>query len=209
MTGTAWFFWRLPAPWRWVRTWREDHEQHVAARAGARASAPLRPGEHLLEVACGIGGDLLAATDAALYHEVGQSWARLGWDQVGRVDWDEQRQILMLPGLTPAVPARTALRLARSWNLPAVAAERASWAKLVDRRISLTGEAGARVIARRIPGRPQVTWLVILDRGLDPADAEVRAGLDAAITALRAETGVDYGAGADPGLGGRGEDCLD
>jgi hypothetical protein len=107
----------------------------------------------------------------------------------------------MLPGLTPAVPARTALRLARSWNLPAVAAERASWAKLVDRRISLTGEAGARVIARRIPGRPQVTWLVILDRGLDPADAEVRAGLDAAITALRAETGVDYGAGADPGLG--------
>jgi len=163
----------------------------------------------LLEVACGVGGELIAATDAALYYQVGQSWARLGWDQVGRVDWDEQRKILMLPGLTPAVPARTALRLARFWDLPAVAAERASWAKLVDQRISLSGEAGARVIARRIPGRPQVTWLVILDRGLDPADPEVRAGLEAALTALRAETGADHGAGVGPGWGGRAEDSLD
>lgn len=192
---------RCLALWRrWVRAWRQDHEQHAAARAGARARAPLRPGEHLLEVACGVGGELLAATNAALYHQAGQSWARLGWDQVGRVDWDEQRQILMLTGLTPAVPARTALRLARPWDLPAVAAQRARSAKLVDQRISLDGEAGARVIALRVPGRPQVRWLVILDHGLEPADAEVRAGLEAALAGLRAETGAEYGA-AEPGIG--------
>ncbi len=146
-------------PWRrWMQAWREDHKQHSAARAGARAHAPLRPGEHLLAVACGAGGELLAATDWALYHQGGQSWARLGWDQVSRVEWDEQRRILMLTGLVPGVPARTVLRLARPWDLPAAAAERVSWAKVVDQRISLNGEAGARVIARRVSGWPQVRW---------------------------------------------------
>src|SRR5262249_30229456 len=99
---------RALAPWRrWVQTWREDHEQHAAARARVRAHAPLRPGERLLAVACGAGGELLAATDWALYQQAGQSWARLGWDQVGRVDWDEQRRVLVLTGLVPGAPART------------------------------------------------------------------------------------------------------
>jgi len=142
----------------------------------------------------------VAATDWALYHQAGQSWARLGWDQVGRVAWDEQRRVLMLTGLTPAVPARTMLHLAKGWDLPAVAAERASWAKVVDQRISLNGEAGARVIARRVPGGPQARWLVVLDQGLDAADPEVRAWLDAALAGLRAATGAGYGAGAEPGI---------
>jgi len=119
---------------------------------------------------------------------------------VGRVDWDEQRRVLMLAGLTPAVPARTMLHLAKCWDLPAVAAERASWAKVVDQRISLNGEAGARVIARRVPGGPQARWLVVLDQGLDAADPEVRAWLDAALAGLRAATGAGYGAGAEPGI---------
>src|SRR5215469_10117952 len=190
---------RRLVPWRrWVQAWREDHEQHSAAREAARAHAPLRPGEHLLAVACGAGGELLAATNWALYHRGGRSWARLGWDQVSRVDWDEQRRILMLTGLVPGVPARTVLRLARPWDLPAAVAEQISWAKVVDQRISLNGEAGARVIARRLPGGPQVTWLVILDRELDPADPEVRAGLEAALARLRAETGAGYGAIGEP-----------
>ena len=193
---------RRLVPWpRWVQAWREDHEQHAAARTGARAYAPLRRGERVLAVARGVGGELLVATDWALYHQAGQAWARLGWSQVGRVDWDEQRRVLTLTGLVPAVPARTVLRLARNWDLPAVAAERASWAKLVDQRISLNGEAGARVIARRVPGEPQVRWLVVLDRGLDAADPGIRAGLEAALAELRAATGAGYGAGAEPGIG--------
>jgi hypothetical protein len=192
---------RLIPRLRWVQAWREDHEQRSAARAGARARAPIRPGERLLAVACGVGGGLLAATDWALYHQAGQSWARLGWDQVGRVYWDEQQRVLMLTGLVPGAPARTVLRLARDWDLPAVAAERASWAKLVDQRISLNGQAGARVIARRVPGGSQVRWLVIVDQGLDAADPGIRAALEAALAELRAATGAGYGAGAEPGIG--------
>ncbi len=184
---------------RWVQAWREDHEQHAAARAEARAHAPVRPGERLLAVACGAGGDLLAATDWALYHQTGQAWTRLGWEQLGRVDWDEQRHVLVLTGLTPTVAARTVLRLAKDWDLPAVAVERVSWAKVLDQRISLNGGAGARVIARRLPGEAGVTWLVILDRGLDPADPGIRAELESALTELRAVTGVEGSAGSEPG----------
>ena len=64
---------------------------------------------------------------------------RLGWEQLGRVDWDEQRHVLILTGLAPAVPARTVLGLAKDWDLPAVAADRVSWTSVLDQRISLNG----------------------------------------------------------------------
>jgi hypothetical protein len=160
----------LPSvPWlRWLRAWRDDHEQQAASRAEARAHAPLHPGERLLAVARGVGGELFAATDLALYHQIGRDWTRLGWDEVGRIDWYEQRHVLVLTGVTPAVAARTVLRLAKDWDLPAFAAERVSWANLFDQRISLDRDAGARVIARRTPGEPHVKWLVVLDPGLIP-----------------------------------------
>ncbi len=185
---------------QWVQAWREDRGQHAAARAAARAHAPIRPGERLLAVACGAGGDLLAATDWALYHQTGRAWARLGWEQVGQVPWDERRHVLILTGITPAVPARTVLHLAQDWALPAPAVEGVSWVKLLDQRISLHGDAGARVVARRLPGEARVRWLVILDQGLDPGNPGVRAELESALTELRAVTGVEDGAGAGLGM---------
>jgi hypothetical protein len=175
---------------RWARAWREDLAQHAAARAEARSHAPLRPGERLLAVARAAGGQLLAATESALYHQAGQAWARLGWEQVSRVGWDEQRHLMILTGLTPAVPARTVIRLAKDWGLPALAIERVSWATVVDQRVSLDGRAGARVIARRLPGDVGVTWLVVLDHGLDPGNLQVRAGLESALAELTAMTGL-------------------
>ncbi len=35
-------------------------------------------------------GALAVATDRALYHQDGRAWARLGWEQVDRVRWDER-----------------------------------------------------------------------------------------------------------------------
>ena len=185
---------------RWVQAWREDHQRRAAAHAEARAHAPIPPGERLLAVARGAGGGLLAATDWALYHQAGQAWARLGWDQVGKVDWDEQRHVLVLTGLAPPVPGRTVLRLARDWGLPAVAAERASWATVIDQRSALNEQAGARVVARRLPGATPIRWVVILDRGLDPKDLEVRTELESALAELRAVTGVDDGVGSELGI---------
>jgi hypothetical protein len=189
----------------WLEAWQQDREQHAIARAQARALVLTRPGERLLAVARGAGGELLAATDRALYHQASQSWARLGWEEVGQVGWDNQRRILMLTGLTPSVRARTVLCLARDWGLPEVAAERAGAAKVFDQRISLNGGAGARVVARRLPGGQGVKWLVVLDHGLDPADPQLRAELESALTALRAATGIEDGASPEPGLPRRRE----
>ncbi len=175
---------------RWLKTWREDHRRRLAAHAEARAQAPLQPGERLLAVARAADGGLAVAADRALYHQDGRSWTRLGWEQVDQAGWDDQRHILTLTGLTPAAAARTVLRPACPWDLPAVVSERVTWARVVDQRVWLNGRAGARVVARRAPGEPSVTWLVIFDRGLNPADPAVRAALESALTDLRAVNGV-------------------
>jgi hypothetical protein len=145
----------------------------------------------LLAVARGVSGELAVATDRALYHDSGRSWERLGWEQVGGVGWDEQRHILTLRGLAPPAPARSVLGLASDWDdLPAVARERVTWTRVVDQRAWLNGRPRARVVARRVPGQPSITWVIILDRGLDPGDPAVRRELESALTGLRAETGV-------------------
>jgi hypothetical protein len=179
---------------RWLKARQQDHRYRHAARAEGRAHAPLEPGERLLAVARAADGGLAVATDRALHHQHGRSWARLGWEQVDQVRWDDQRHVLALTGLTSAADSRTLLRLARPWDLPAVASERVTWARVVDQRVWLNGQAGARIIARRAPGQASVSWLVILDRGLDPADPAVRAALGSAFTDLRAVTGVDAAA---------------
>ena len=181
-----------------LKAWQQDRAQHAAARAHARAHVLTRRGERLLAVARGADGESLVATDRALYQQASQPWTRLGWEEIGRVDWDEPQRTLTLTTLTSPVPGGTQLCLARDWGLPAVAAERAGSAKLLDRRISLNG-AGARVVALRGPGRPDVTWLIIVDDGLDPADPQLKAELEAALTALRAATGIDGDAGPQPG----------
>jgi len=193
---------RIAGDWhvsRRLKAWRDDRERHSAARAEARAHAPALAGERLMAVARGTGGELVAATDRALYHHSGGSWARLGWEQVGQVRRDEQRHVLALTGLTTAAPARTVLRLASGWDLPAVAGERVAWTRVVDQRVWLNGRAGARMVAGRAPGQPSITWLVILDRGLDPGDPAVRAALESALTGLRAVTGADVQSTPLPG----------
>jgi hypothetical protein len=179
---------------RWLKTWQQDHRRRLAARAEARVHAPLQPGERLLAVARAAGGGLAVATDRALHHQDGRSWARLGWEQVDQARWDDQRNVLALTSLTPAAAAHILLRLDCPWDLPAVASERVSWARLVDQRVWLNGRAGARIIARRASGQPSVAWLVILDHGLDPADPAVKAAVESALTELRTVTGADEAA---------------
>ena len=61
------------------------------------------------------------------------------------------------------------------------------------------------VVAQRLPRQAGVTWLVILDRTLDPADPVIKAELQSALTELRAVTGVGDAAGAEPGKPSRDE----
>jgi hypothetical protein len=172
-----------------LKNWVTELRRHSAARARARL-APVRPGERVLAVALTRRDELVVATDWALYHEASGSWTRIGWEDVGKVDWDAPRRVLALAGLTPAAPAAAVLRLARDWDLPAVASERVTWTCVLDQRLSLNGSGGARVLARRVPGQPGLRWVVIVDNGLDPGDPVFRAALGSALRDLRAVTGV-------------------
>ena len=172
-----------------LKNWIAERLRRYAARARA-GLAPIRHGEHVLAVALADRDELVVATDWALYHEAGGSWTRIGWENVGKVDWDAPRRVLALGGLTTAAPAAAVLRLSRDWDLPAVASERVTWTCVVDQRLSLNGSGGGRVLARRVPGQPGLRWVVIVDNGLDPGDPAFRAALGSALRDLRAVTGV-------------------
>lgn len=172
-----------------LKNWVTELKRHSAARARA-GLAPIRPDERVLAVALADRDELVVATDWALYHEAGGSWTRIGWESVGKVAWDAPRRLLALRGLTTAAPAAAVLRLARDWGLPAVASERVTWTCVLDQRVSLNGSGGARVLARRVPGRPGLRWVVIVDKGLDPGDRAFREALGSALRDLRAVTGV-------------------
>ena len=172
-----------------LKNWMSERRRRSAARARAGV-APVKPGERVLAVALAERDELVVATDWALYHEAGGSWTRIGWEDVGKVGWDAQRRVLALGGLTTAAPAAAVLRLARDWDLPAVASERVAWTCVLDQRLSLNGSGGARVLARRVPGQPGLRWVVIVDNGLDPGDPAFRAALGSALRDLRAVTGV-------------------
>ena len=144
----------------------------------------------MLAVALDDRDEVVVATDWALYHVAGGSWARIGWENVGQVTWDGLRRVLALTGLTPAAPAAAVLRLVRDWDLPEVASERVAWTRVLDQRLTLNGSGGARVLARRVPEKPELRWLVIVDNGLDPRDPGLRAALESALRDLRAVTGV-------------------
>jgi hypothetical protein len=68
--------------------------------------------------------------------------------------------------------------------------ERVNASIVVQRRIELVGERGARFVARREPGTTDLRWSVVFDAGLDPSDPELRRRADEALAALRVSLGV-------------------
>jgi hypothetical protein len=176
----------------------------LPARAGRRAlrapvaaaepAVPLARGERVLTVAHSRDGSPVIATKLAVYHQhpTGSgTWIRLGWEQVGRVDWDEPHG-LVLTGWTPEVAARTLLGVARGEPLLALARERVAWTTLLATHLPVGGRGLARVTARRQPGTNRLLWMVALGPGVDD-NAAVRAELDAALARLRADLALGPG----------------
>jgi hypothetical protein len=154
----------------------------------------LAAGERVLAAVRCADGTPVVATERALYHRdgpaVGGGWRRLGWEQVGRVDWDRRRRTLVLTGAVPEVPRRTVLRLPGSTVLVGLARERVGWTTLARVRVRLGERDGAQVTVRRRPGTGELSWVVALDPGADRDDPRLSADVSAAIAGLRAELGL-------------------
>lgn len=132
----------------------------------------------------------MVATARAVYQQSPAPgvWVRLGWEQVGRIHWDERRGALVLTGWTPEAPARIVLAVPRDHALVPLACERVAWTMLLSARVPLAGHGHAQVTARRQPGTDRLLWSVVLGDGVADSST-VGAEVAAAITRLRSELG--------------------
>src|SRR5260370_20544325 len=130
--------------------------------AAAEAGAPIGPGERVLTRTREVSGALVVATGHAIYHEEGtaggRSWSRLGWEDVGRVRWDEGSSALTLTRLRGPGPPEIALRLARHAPVVELASERVTWTILAHAPVLSRGRVCGGLPARRRPGSVEARW---------------------------------------------------
>ncbi len=154
--------------------------------------ALVAPGERVLAWSYARGGAVVVASTLAAYLPdpagTGGELARVPYEQVASATWDEP--VLDVVTVGPR-RRRFVVELDQPGLVPETVRDRVTASIVVSERVLLVGTLGARVTARRAPaGDSEVTWHVIFDAGLDPADPALRAAADAAIDTLRASTGL-------------------
>lgn len=179
------------------RTWLRERLRAIADRLkhtdGATEALPVVGGEHVVLRTADLHGRPVLATTSALYHRSAHAgdetsnWTRLGWEQIGRVSWDNGT--LSLSGLFPTAPRRTDLDVAEDDSLIAFVRERVASTSLIRTRVRLDGLGTAHVLGRRQPGTDRLIWLVGVDDDIDADSATVRVAIDVALTRLRRDLG--------------------
>jgi hypothetical protein len=157
-------------------------------RPPAEALAPLEPGERVTAWGRTAEDEVVLATPLGLWVP---GSGRVGWHEIHKARWDSGVLTLVLgveaePGVREDAPPRRYL-LAEPGNLPAEVRTR------VTRSVAFTTHhplesGGVRIVARRVPGRDGLDWIVRYDPGTvrGPEDERVVAELVAAAQAAAA-----------------------
>lgn len=113
---------------------------------------------------------------------------RIAFETVAAASWEDPVLVVALVG----ADRRTyRIRLDDPGEIPPTVRERVTASIVISERLLVDGRLGARFTARRPPGGDEeLTWSVLFDPGLDPADPTLRRWADAAIAELRASRGV-------------------
>jgi hypothetical protein len=112
---------------------------------------------------------------------------RLPFETIASAAWADSTLEIVLVGRRGV---RQLVRLDDPGEVPPVVRERVMASIALSEHVEFTGGGGARVTARRQPGRDDLTWNVVFDPGVDPADPEMRRSADAAIAQLKSSTGL-------------------
>ena len=157
----------------------------------AQVRALVAGGERVLAWAYARRDATVVASTAAVYlpdpSDLG-AHVRLPYEQVASATWDEP--VLDVVTVGPR-RRRFVLELDEPGLVPQIVRDRVTASIVMSEHIVLSGTAGARITARRSPvGDKEVTWNVVFDAGLDPADPTLREAADAAIERLRVSTGL-------------------
>ncbi len=158
----------------------------------AEVRAAVGPGERVLAWTVDGSGRPVVASTAALYlpEDGGDSVRpeRIPYEQVAAATWDEP--VLDVVTVGPR-RRRFVLQLDEPGMVPLTVRDRVTASIVVSEHVALIGTAGARITARRpLVGAGAVSWNVVFDSGLDPADPQLRAAADEAIVRLRVTTGL-------------------
>lgn len=148
-------------------------------------------GERLLAWAASPDGATVGGSRDAL-HLPDREPARLPWEEIATAEWDADERIFRVVevGSYGEVRAEHTLALVDPDRLLSLVRERVTASIIVQRHVPVRGRLGARVLGRRAPaGRGPIAWFVDYDAGLDPADPEVAAVVDEALTVARNDVG--------------------
>ena len=159
-------------------------------RTPADVRALALPGERVLSWARVVGQSpaYAVATDQALYIPVPEP-LRLPWELIAKATWGEGAIMLIEGRVAPTGADRTwRVRLDDPGAFPTVVYERVTSSVVVSERVSLEGDAGIRIVARR--AGDGFRWTVTFDPGLDPDDPQIRSRADAALAELRSTLGL-------------------
>ncbi|MGH3096834.1 MAG: hypothetical protein ACRDMV_12650 [Streptosporangiales bacterium] len=132
------------------------------------------------------GSGHLVATDQALHVPAGEGYERIGWERVEQAEWSESELHLRVLGERRA---RT-YAVDQPGLLPEVVQERVTASIVVNERVWLDGQRGVRIVARRRPDAEELSWSLVFDRGLDPADPNVRRAAEDVLATIRDQTGA-------------------
>jgi hypothetical protein len=114
------------------------------------------------------------------------------WEEIATAEWDADERLLRVVevGSYGEVRAEHVLGLVDPDRLLSLIRERVTASIVVQRQVPVRGRLGARVLGRRPPsGDAPIAWFVEYDVGLDPADPEVAAVVEEALTLARGDVG--------------------
>lgn len=161
---------------------------HRAGRRAARGVPGVAAGERVLAAAPLVDGTRVTATDRALLVPTPVGVERIPWWQVSAASWEAETSRLVVTADTGAGARVRRLALAGEHRLPETVRERVQSSIVVSQRVPVGARSGARVVARAVPGEPDLRWQVLPEPGLDLSDPATRAALDEAVAELRSRT---------------------
>lgn len=152
----------------------------------SRDSDGLERGERVLATASGPDGDTVATTFRLV--PAGDLASGVEWNMIERASWDGEESVLDVVEVPDASGRKRRRRLAisRPGRLVDVVREQVTASVVISRHITVEGRRGVWVTGRR-SRHGDIAWSVVLDSGIDIADASTRARVDAAVVLVRGE----------------------